>query len=55
VIGKSEREMKNLDQKNNGLESGREQALNEKMIATNAVSALTREIEWINKQTDKEQ
>lgn len=55
VIGKSERDMKNLDQKNNGLESGREQALNEKMIATNAVSALTREIEWINKQTDKEQ
>lgn len=55
VIGKSEREMKNLDQKNNGLESGREQALNEKMVATNAVSALTREIEWINKQTDKEQ
>lgn len=25
------------------------------MIATNAVSALTREIEWINKETQKEQ
>ena len=55
VIGKLEREMKNVEAKNNSLESGRDQALNEKMIATNAVSALTREIEWINKQTDKEQ
>jgi hypothetical protein len=25
------------------------------MIATNAVSALTREIEWVNKETQKEQ
>jgi len=55
IIGKGERDQKNLDAKNNTLESQREQALNEKMIATNAVSALTREIEWINKQTDKEQ
>ena len=50
-----ERELKNLLGKNNGLESQREQAYLDKMIATNAVSALTREIEWINKQTDKEQ
>jgi hypothetical protein len=40
---------------NNTLQSQREQAFNDKMVATNAVSALTREIEWINKQTDKEQ
>jgi chromosome segregation ATPase len=55
IIGKGERDQKNLDAKNNTLDGQREQALNEKMIATNAVSALTREIEWINKQTDKEQ
>lgn len=54
-VQKLEREMKNLLSKNNGLESQREQAFNEKMVCTNAVSALTREIEWINKQTDKEQ
>jgi hypothetical protein len=33
----------------------REQAFSDKMVATNAVSALTREIEWINKETQKEQ
>ena len=53
-ISKLEREIKGYMGKNNSLESGREMALNEKMTATNAVSALTREIEWINKQTDKE-
>jgi len=41
--------------KNNGLDSAKELALNEKTSAVNAVSALTREIEWVNKQTDKEQ
>jgi hypothetical protein len=50
-----ERELKNLLGKNNGLETQREGAYHDKMVATNAVSALTREIEWINKQTDKEQ
>lgn len=55
TISKLEREIKGYMGKNNSLESGREMALNEKMTATNAVSALTREIEWINKQTDKEQ
>jgi chromosome segregation ATPase len=54
-IKKLLREKSTIEDKNNLLDSGRDQALNEKMIATNAVSALTREIEWINKQTDKEQ
>jgi len=53
-IQKYEREIKNMLGKNNALDSQREQAYNDKMVATNAVSALTREIEWINKQTDKE-
>lgn len=55
TVAKLERDQKAILGKNNTLESGRENALNEKMVATNAVSALTREIEWINKQTDKEQ
>jgi chromosome segregation ATPase len=55
VIGKFERDNKNLDSKNNQLDAMREQAFSDKMVATNAVSALTREIEWINKETQKEQ
>ena len=55
MIAKIEREMKGVAQKSNIFESGREAAINEKIVATNAVSALTREIEWVNKQTDKEQ
>ena len=54
-LQKLERELKNMLGKNNGLEVQREGAYHDKMVATNAVSALTREIEWINKQTDKEQ
>jgi len=49
MIAKVEREMKAIGQKSNIFESGREAAINEKIIATNAVSALTREIEWVNK------
>jgi hypothetical protein len=30
-------------------------AVNEKTVAKNAVSALTREIEWLRKQTEQEQ
>lgn len=54
LIAKYERENKNLDAKNNNLDAQRDAALGEKMIATNAVSALTREIEWVNKETQKE-
>ena len=52
---KYDRDLKNMSAKNNGLDVAKEAALQEKMSSVNAVSALTREIEWVNKQTDKEQ
>lgn len=55
IIAKFVRDNKNLDAKNNHLDAARDAALGEKMVATNAVSALTREIEWVNKETQKEQ
>jgi hypothetical protein len=54
-IAKSTRDNTQVLAKNNNLENSVNEALNQKISATNAVSALTREIEWINKQTDKEQ
>lgn len=50
-----QRDNKYLDGKCAQIESSKDQAMSDKMVATNAVSALTREIEWVNKETAKEQ
>lgn len=56
-----EKENKKLDRYNKALELDKRRmaedklnAINEKTVAKNAVSALTREIEWLNKQTETE-
>lgn len=56
-----EKENKKLDRYNKGIELDKRRlaedklnAINEKSVAKNAVSALTREIEWLNKQTENE-
>jgi chromosome segregation ATPase len=57
-----EKENKRLDRDNKALELEKKRlteaklnAVNEKTVAKNAVSALTREIEWLRKQTEQEQ
>lgn len=56
-----EKDSKKLDRTNKALDLDKRRlaedklnAINEKTIAKNAVSALTREIEWLNKQTENE-
>ena len=57
-----EKECKRYDRENKALELEKKRlteaklnAVNEKTVAKNAVSALTREIEWLRKQTEQEQ
>ena len=57
-----EKENKRYDRENKALELEKKRlteaklnAVNEKTVAKNAVSALTREIEWLRKQTEQEQ
>lgn len=57
-----EKENKRFDRDNKALELEKKRlteaklnAVNEKTVAKNAVSALTREIEWLRKQTEQEQ
>ena len=53
AISKHERDFRNLDAKYNILDTERIRAQSEKMISVNAVSSLTREIEFINKESEK--
>jgi len=52
---KLERDNKQLELDKKRLTEAKLQAINEKQVAKNAVSALTREIEWLRKQTEVEQ
>jgi len=45
---------KDLETKNSGLDKAKFVAINEKTVATNSVSALMREIEYLRKQADED-
>ena len=51
ISAKMNRDMYQTQVQNKNLSNEKQEAIREKFVAKNAVSALTREIEWLQKQT----